>query len=185
MNEEPIPMAKALLAAQARRSQRLTLRDPAPAKPAAPTTKATELPEAPPPRVEAPPPEPEPARRPERRTPSFVDEFARLAQLVPPGTWPKTLPTAFTPPHAIRPVALGIGKRVEALLPKEEHKALHMALRLFTGSTPCLQALAADEAVRWSDDGETVVEPVSPEHCKTAGAALLLRASRAQPKGAV
>jgi hypothetical protein len=178
MNEEPTAMSAALLAAQARRSQRLTLRDPAPAKPAAPTTKATELPKPPPPRVEAPPPEPEPAHRPECRRLSFVDEFARLAQLVPPGTWPKTLPTAFTPPHEIRPVALGIGKRVEALLPKEEHKALHLALRLFTGSTPYLVALAADEAVRWSDDGETVVEPVSEEHRQTAGAALLLRAAR-------
>ena len=161
----------ALAAAQRRKAAKLTLRQPAPAEPAPP--KAAE-----PPRTEAPPPASEPARKPERRPPSFVDEFARLAALVPPGTWPKTLPTTFTPPHEIRPVALGIGKRVEALLPKEEHKALHLALKLFTSSTPYLVALAADEAMRWSDDGKEVVEPVSEEHRQTAGAALLLRAAR-------
>jgi hypothetical protein len=164
----------ALAAAQRRKAAKLTLRQPAPPKSAEPTPpKAAE-----PPRTEAPPPASEPARKPERRPPSFVDEFARLAVLVPPGTWPKTLPTTFTPPHEIRPVALGIGKRVEALLPREEHKALHLALRLFTGSTPYLGALAADEAMRWSDDGKEVVEPVSEEHRQTAGAALLLRAAR-------
>ena len=66
MNEEPTAMSATLLAAQARRGQRLTLRDPAPAGLAAP--KAAELPKAPP-RVEASPPESEPARRPAVRKP--------------------------------------------------------------------------------------------------------------------
>ncbi len=167
-------LAAALAAAEKRRATKLTLRQSAPSKPAEPAPPKL----AEPPRAEARPPASEPARKPERRPPSFVDEFARLAALVPPGTWPKTLPTTFTPPHEIRPVALGIGKRVEALLPKEEHKALHLALKLFTSSTPYLVALAAEEAMRWSDDGKEVVEPVSEEHRQTAGAALLLRAAR-------
>ena len=171
-------LAAALDAAK-KRAAKLTLRQPAPSKPAELATSKVAEPKAPLPRVEA----PAPASEPVRRTLSFVDEFARLAQLVPPGTWPRTLPTRFTPQHEIRPVALGIGKRVEALLPESEKKALHLALKLFTGSTPYLQALAADEAVRWSDDGEEVVEPVSEEHRKTAGAALLLRAARARAKG--
>jgi hypothetical protein len=32
--------------------------------------------------------------------------------------------------------------------------------------------------VRWSDDGEEVVEPVSEEHRRTAGTALVARAAR-------
>ena len=108
-------LAAALQAAQKHR-EKLTLRLSSSSKPPEPVTPMpAELPKAPP-RVEAPPPASEPARRPERRTLSFVDEFARLAQLVPPGTWPRTLPIRFTPQHEIRPVALGIGKRVEALL---------------------------------------------------------------------
>jgi hypothetical protein len=168
-------LAAAFVAAEKKYATKLTLRQPAPPKLSAPATpKPTELPKAPPPRVETPPPASEPARR----TLSFVDQFARLAQLVPPGTWQRTLPIRFTPQHEIRPVALGIGKRVEALLPASEKKALHLALELFTGSTPYLQALAADEAVRWSDNGEEVVEPVSEEHRRTAGGALVQRAAK-------
>ena len=172
-------LAAALDAAAKKRAAKLTLRQPAPSQPAELATSKVAEPKAQPPRIEAPPPPAsEPAPKPERRTLSFVDEFARLAQLVPPGTWPRTLPIRFTPQHEIRPVALGIGKRVEALLPENEKKALHLALKLFTGSTPYLQALAADEAVRWSDDGEKVVEPVSEEHRRTAGAALVVRAAK-------
>jgi hypothetical protein len=189
MNEEPTAMAKALLAAQARHGERLTLRDPAPPEPA--TQKAAELPKAPMPRVETPAPEPEPARRsaaPPRkpdggRTPEFVAEFQRLSRLVPAGAWQATLPLGYVPPDQVKPMAIGIAERVKALLPESEHAALHVALGRYTRSSFYLAALAADEAVRWSDDGEKALEPVSEEHRASATAALMLRA-RARPKGA-
>jgi hypothetical protein len=185
MNEEPTAMSAALLAAQARRGQRLTLRDPAPAGLAAP--KAAELPKAPPP-VEASPPESEPARRPAVRKPDggrpeFVTEFQRLSRLVQAGAWPATLPLGYVPPDQVKPMAIGIAERVKALLPESEHTALHVALGRYTRSSFYLSALAADEAVRWSDDGEKALEPVSEEHRASATAALMLRA-RARPKGA-
>jgi hypothetical protein len=184
-------LAAALAAAQKRRTAKLTLRQPSePAAPAA--SEAAELPKAPMPRVETPAPEPEPVRRsaaPPRkpdggRTPEFVAEFQRLSRLVPAGAWPAVLPVGYVPPDRVKPMAIGIAERVKALLPASEHAALHVALGSYTRSSFYLSALAADEAVRWSDDGQKVVERVSEEHRASATAALMLRAARARPKGA-
>jgi hypothetical protein len=39
--------------------------------------------------------------------------------------------------------------------------------------------MAADEALRWSDDGKTAVEPVSDEHRTVAANVLFSRGARA------
>jgi hypothetical protein len=117
------------------------------------------------------------AEKPKADRVSYVSTFARLAALVPAGSWPATLPVVYTAPEHINPVALGIGKRVEELLPAEERKAFHKALKALVLSGPYLQALAADESVRWLDDG-TPGEPVSEEHRQSAVATLMQRVSR-------
>ena len=125
------------------------------------------------------PAEPAPEARPTgkpRPEPAFLAEFRRLAALVPPGTWPATLPTTSKASLDPKPVALGIGERVTALLPEAEHAAFHEAIRHFTRVRPYLLALSADGAMRWSDDGRTPVGPVSEEHRASATAALLSRA---------
>jgi len=119
------------------------------------------------------PDEPAPAARPE---PAFLAEFRRLAVLVPPGRWPATLPTTGRASLDPKPVALGIGERVCALLPEAEHAAFHEAVRHYTRGRPYQLALSADEAQRWSDDGKRTVGPVSEEHRASATAALLSRA---------
>jgi hypothetical protein len=116
--------------------------------------------------------------------PEFVATFARLARLAPPGSWPAVLPTTPEASKRPRPLALGIGARVDALLPEAERAALHDAIGLYTRSAYYLEALAADEARRWSDDGARALEPVSPEHRRTAAAVLLARAARKLAKGA-
>jgi hypothetical protein len=164
-------LAAALAAAQKRRD-RLVLKHPAPSSP---------IPvEAMPPKpVEVAPTKPEPARKPEAgRIPEFVAAFRRLAQLVPPGKWPVTLPAGFVPPERVKPMALGISDRVKAMLPEVEHAELHTAIGSYARSGFYLQTLAADEAHPWSDDGQQVVEPVSEEHRRGAGATLMLRAAR-------
>ena len=113
-----------------------------------------------------------------RLEPSFLTEFRRLGLLVPPGAWPATLPTEARASLDPRPLALGIGERVAALLPEAERPAFHLALGRFTRGRPYLLALSADGAVRWSDDGRTPVGPVSEEHRASATAALLTRALR-------
>ena len=97
---------------------------------------------------------------------------------MPPGRWPATLPTTSRASLDPKPVALGIGERVCALLPEAEHAAFHEAIRHFTRVRPYLLALSADGAMRWSDDGERALEPVSEEHRASATAALLSRALR-------
>ena len=128
-------------------------------------------------RPERPAPEARPTGKP-RPEPAFLAEFRRLSALVPPGRWPATLPTTGKASLDPKPVALGIGERVCALLPAAEHAAFHEAIRHFTRVRPYLLALAADGAVRWSDDGETPLGPVSEEHRASATAALLSRALR-------
>jgi hypothetical protein len=165
----------ALLAAQKRRD-RLVLRHPASPSP---TPAEARPPKPAPPRVEATPPKPEPVRKPEGgRTPEFVATFRRLAELVPPGKWPATLPGGFVPPDQVKAMALGISDRVKALLPEAEHAELHVAIGTYARSGFYLQALAADEAMRWSDDGQQVVEPVSEARCASATASLAIRAAR-------
>jgi hypothetical protein len=82
------------------------------------------------------------------------------------------------------PLSIGIAGRGDALLPEAERAALHDAIGLYARSTYHLEALAADEARRWSDDGARALEPVSPEHRRTAAAVLLARAARKLAKGA-
>jgi hypothetical protein len=120
---------------------------------------------------------PRPAGKP-RPEPAFLAEFRRLSALAPPGKWPATLPTTSRASLDPRPVALGIGERVCALLPEAEHAAFHEAIRHYTRVRPYLLALAADGAMRWSDDGGRALEPVSEEHRASATAALLSRALR-------
>ena len=125
------------------------------------------------------------AARPE---PRFVAEFRRLAALVPKGTWPATLPTDGKVALVPRPLALGLGDRLEALLPADERKALRDALGAYCRSPAYLAALSQDEAVRWADDGRRPVGAVSEEHRLSATAALLsrsvadLRAMKRKPK---
>ena len=119
--------------------------------------------------------------------PAFLAEFRRLSALVPPGSWPATLPTTSKASLDPKPVALGIGERVCALLPEAERAAFHEAIRHFTRVRPYLLALSADGAMRWSDDGKRALGPVSEEHRASATAALLTRAlrelkQRQQPK---
>ena len=118
---------------------------------------------------------PRPAGKP-RPEPAFLVEFRRLSARVPPGVWPATLPTEARASLDPKPLALGIGERVAALLPEAERPAFHLALGHFTRGRPYLLALSADGAVRWSDDGTTPVGPVSEEHRASATAALLSRA---------
>ena len=113
-----------------------------------------------------------------RPEPEFLVTFRRLEALVPPGTWPATLPTEARASLDPRPLALGIGERVAALLPEAERPAFHLALGRFARGRPYLLALSVDGAVRWSDDGGTPVGPVSEEHRASATAALLTRALR-------
>jgi len=113
-----------------------------------------------------------------RPEPEFLVTFRRLRALVPSGTWPATLPTEAKASLDPKPLALGIGERVAALLPEAERPAFHLALGRFTRGRPYLLALSADGAVRWSDDGRTPVGPVSEEHRASATAALLTRALR-------
>ena len=127
-----------------------------------------------------------PQARPE---PEFLVTFRRLRALVPSGTWPATLPTEARASLDPRPLALGIGERVAALLPEAERPAFHLALGRFTRGRPYLLALSADGAVRWSDNGRTPVGPVSEEHRASATAVLLTRAltemkKRQRPQGA-
>ena len=61
----------------------------------------------------------EPGTPREPELPAGVAAFARLSGLVPPGTWPVTLPTT-----ADQPVQVGIRERLEALLPPEHHAQL-------------------------------------------------------------
>jgi hypothetical protein len=125
-----------------------------------------------------------------RPEPAFLTEFRRLRLLVPPGAWPATLPTEARASLDPRPLALGIGERVAALLPEAERPAFHLALGRFARGRPYLLALSAGGAVRWSDDGGTPVGPVSEEHRASATAALLTRAltemkkQRQKPQGA-
>jgi hypothetical protein len=70
------------------------------------------------------------------------------------------------------------------VLPEAERAALHDALGSYARSTYYLEALAADEARRWSDDGSRALEPVSSEHRQSAAAMLLERAARKLAKGA-
>jgi len=124
-----------------------------------------------------------------RPEPEFLVTFRRLRALVPSGAWPATLPTEAKASLDPRPLALGIGERVAALLPEAERPAFHLALGRFTRGRPYLLALSADGAVRWSDDGRTPVGPVSEEHRASATAALLTRAlaemkKRQRPQGA-
>jgi hypothetical protein len=105
-------------------------------------------------------------------------ELCNLVALVPPGRWPATLPTTSKASLDPKPVALGIGERVCALLPEAEHAAFHEAIRHFTLTRFYLSALACDGAVRWSDDGKRALGPVSEEHRASATAALLSRALR-------
>ena len=139
-----------------RPQQRLTLNEPRPGKPA---------------------PEARPAGK-GWQEPPFVREFARLSALVPPGKWPATLPTTGKASLDPRPVALGIGERVCAMLPEAEHAAFHEAIRHFTRTRYYQAGLAADGAMRWSDDGKRALGPVSEEHRASATAALLTRALR-------
>jgi hypothetical protein len=120
---------------------------------------------------------PRPTGKP-RPEPAFLAEFRRLAALVPPGRWPATLPTTSRASLDPKPVALGIGGRVCALLPEAEHAAFHEAIQHFTRTRFYLGALSHDEAQRWSDDGRRAVGPVSEEHRASATAALLSRALR-------
>ena len=110
-----------------------------------------------------------------RPEPAFLTEFRRLRLLVPPGAWPATLPTEARASLDPKPLALGVGERVAAMLPEAERPALHLALGLFTRGRPYLLALSVDGAMRWSDDGERAVGPVSEEHRASATAALLSR----------
>jgi len=124
-----------------------------------------------------------------RPEPEFLVTFRRLRALVPSGTWPATLPTEAKASLDPKPLALGIGERVAALLPEAERPAFHLALGRFTRGRPYLQALSADGAMRWSDDGRMPVEPVSEPHRASATAALLTRAltemkKRQRPQGA-
>ena len=139
-----------------------------------------------------PPPDGPRASRPAaqaRPEPEFLVTFRRLKALVPSGTWPATLPTEAKASLDPRPLALGIGERVAALLPEAERPAFHLALGRFARGRPYLLALSADGAVRWSDDGRTPVEPVSEPHRASATAALLTRAltemkkQRQRPQG--
>jgi hypothetical protein len=111
-----------------------------------------------------------------RPEPAFLTEFRRLRLLVPPGAWPATLPTEARASLDPKPLALGVGERVAALLPEAERPAFHLALGRFARGRPYLLALSADGAVRWSDDGRTPVGPVSEPHRASATAALLTRA---------
>jgi ProQ/FINO family len=120
---------------------------------------------------------PRPAGKP-RPEPAFLVEFRRLSALVPPGVWPATLPTEARASLDPKPLALGIGERVAALLPEAERPAFHLALGRFTRGRPYLLALSADGAMRWSDDGGRALGPVSEEHRASATAALLTRALR-------
>jgi ProQ/FINO family len=120
--------------------------------------------------------------------PRFVAEFRRLSTLVPKGAWPATLPTDGKAALAPRPLALGLGDRLEALLPAAERKALRDALGAYCRSRAYLAALGHDEAVRWADDGRRPIGTVSEEHRLSATTALLsravadLRAVRRKPK---
>src|SRR5690349_15398904 len=127
------------------------------------------------PRPDEPAPEARPTGKP-RPEPAFLAEFRRLAALVPPGTWPATLPTTSKASLDPKPMALGIAERVAALLPEAERAAFHEAVRHYTRGRPYQLALSADEAQRWSDDGKRTVGPVSEEHRASATAALLSRA---------
>jgi len=118
---------------------------------------------------------PRPTGKP-RPEPAFLAEFRRLAALVPPGTWPATLPTTSRASLDPKPMALGIAERVAALLPEAERAAFHEAIRHYTRGRPYQLALSHDGAMRWSDDGERTVGPVSEEHRASATAALLSRA---------
>ena len=125
------------------------------------------------------PAEPAPEARPTgkpRPEPAFLAEFRRLAALVPPGTWPATLPTTSRASLDPKPMALGIAERVAALLPEAERAAFHEAVRHYARVRPYLLALSHDGAMRWSDDGKRAVGPVSEEHRASATAALLSRA---------
>src|SRR5437764_6948386 len=128
------------------------------------------------------PPRPQPQPRPSpdgprasrpaaqaRPEPEFLVTFRRLRALVPSGTWPATLPTEAKASLDPRPLALGVGERVAALLPEAERPAFHLALGRFARGRPYLLALSAD-------DGGTPVGPVSEEHRASAAAALLTRA---------
>ena len=63
-----------------------------------------------------------------RSEPTFLTEFRRLRALAPPGAWPATLPTEAQASLDPKPLALGIGERVAALLPESERPAFHLAL---------------------------------------------------------
>lgn len=173
----PAPAPKAL--------PRLTLRSPTPEPvPAPPPPKAPE----PAPAPAAPPQQPEMAtpQRPKWQPgdePSFLATFRRLAALVPPGAWPATLPLDAKASLRPRPLAIGIGQRVAALLPEAERPALHEALRFFTAVAPYLRAMVADGAQRWADDGSAPVEPVSDDHRAWAAAILATRAKRKAKNG--
>lgn len=110
------------------------------------------------------------------KLPKFIQEFARLAPLVPEGMWPATLPAGEKWDRDTVPLALGIGRRIEALVPEGERKALHRALSAYTSCDRYLTGLASDEAKRWADDGSAPVEDVSEEHRSGAAAVLRVRA---------
>src|SRR3954451_18415514 len=58
-----------------------------------------------------------------RPEPIFLTAFPGPGALVPPGAWPPTLPTEARASLDPKPLAVGIGERVAALLPEAERPA--------------------------------------------------------------